>query len=85
MNFALATIDNASNAGVTNYYLRLQLTCIGNVESQQMLIISIYTNYELRENNITSEDATERLRKALELTEPPAWFLDNEKWKWGWW
>ena len=61
------------------------MTCIGNVESQQMLIISIYTNYELRLDNVTSEDAVERLRKALELTEPPSWFLDNEKWEWGWW
>ena len=85
MSFALAAIDTECNNGVPSYYLRLQLTCIGNVESQQMLIISIYTNYDLQQDHITSEDAIERLRKSLELPEPPAWFLDHEKWEWGWW
>ena len=85
MSFALGAIDAECNAGTPSYHLGLQLTCIGNLQSDQMLIISIYTNYELRLDNLTPEDAIERLRKGLELTEPPAWFLDNEKWAWGWW
>ena len=70
MSFALGAIDAECNAGTPSYHLGLQLTCIGNLQSDQMLIISIYTNYDLRMDTLTSEDAVERLQKALDLMEP---------------
>lgn len=85
MSFALSALDKKCGSGMSSHHLRLRLTLIGWSE-RRTLIISMYTNYDLEKaSSLPSEEEVERLQKALGMQEPPAWFLDNEAWKWTPW
>ena len=85
LSFALSALDKKCGSGMSSHHLRLRLTPIGKPD-EESLVISMYTNYDLEDTeSLPSEEAIERLQKALGLQEPPAWFLDNEAWKWTPW
>ena len=64
--------------------LGIHLTVIGNQEAFD-LVLTMFSNFDLKRRDLPSEDAVERIRKALGIVEAPGWFLAESQWDWEPW
>ncbi|KAH9917512.1 uncharacterized protein B0H18DRAFT_1123592 [Fomitopsis serialis] len=71
MNRAVATINKKCGTSIPNTLLKLGSTLLGGME-HTTLIISVYTNYDLKRGDLPSDDAIELIRNALHLEGPPS-------------
>jgi len=80
MNRAVAAINKKCGALIPDTLLKLRSTLLGGME-HTTLVISLYTNFDLKRRDLPSGDAIELIRQALDLKEPPKWFLDGLDWR----
>jgi len=84
MERALTVISKKCGASIPDTLLELRSTLLGGMECRT-LVISLYTNYDLKRRDLPSDDAIELIRKALGLEGSPRWFLDGMDWRWSYW
>ncbi|KAH9841097.1 uncharacterized protein C8Q71DRAFT_439010 [Rhodofomes roseus] len=84
MERAMIDINKKSGAGIPSDLLKLQPTSLGSPEDFS-LVVTLYSNYQLKRRDLPSEEQFNVLRQGLGIEGPPRWYLDDEDWVWSRW
>ncbi|KAH9917514.1 uncharacterized protein B0H18DRAFT_1123594 [Fomitopsis serialis] len=76
-----AMIRGDGVASINPSYLWINLSPIGMTDGSTILV-SVYTNYDLKREDLPSDEMVEKIGQRLGMEGPPKWYLDGYRWCW---
>ncbi|KZT63583.1 hypothetical protein DAEQUDRAFT_115003 [Daedalea quercina L-15889] len=71
-------------ADIDRDFLQIKASPIGE-DSSGVLLVSLYTNWDLKRRDLPSDEMIEKIRLCLGIDEKPRWYLDGYYWFWDQW
>ncbi|EPS94828.1 hypothetical protein FOMPIDRAFT_100849 [Fomitopsis schrenkii] len=63
-------------------FLTIKKSPVQMKDGRLTIIVSVYTNYDLKRVDLPSDECIEEIGQCLGMEEPPKWYADCERWHW---
>ncbi|EPS94826.1 hypothetical protein FOMPIDRAFT_1054758 [Fomitopsis schrenkii] len=77
---SMIRLDGVAEIGID--FLTIKRSPVQMKDGRLTIIVSVYTNYDLKRVDLPSDECIEKIGQCLGMEEPPKWYVDCERWFW---